>query len=50
MLPYDQCPVAQREPLTWIIRNRYIKRCNEKRRPGGPGLVLGDAFRPTTKI
>jgi hypothetical protein len=26
MLPYDQRPVAQREPLTRIIRNRCIER------------------------
>ena len=26
MLPYDQCSISQREPLTRIIRNRCIER------------------------
>jgi len=36
MLPYDQRPVAQREPLTRIVRNR----CTER---SMPGATLADA-------
>jgi hypothetical protein len=30
--------------LTWIIRDRHIKRCNEKPRPGRPGLAATAAW------
>jgi hypothetical protein len=43
-LPYDQCPVPQREPLTQIIRDRRIEAWGECMKKWFIALVCASTF------